>query len=516
LGFTRLRGFQDLIGSEARAVALVEERARIMAVRYNLDEIRIPMMERIDLYQRSTGETSDIVTKQMYVVKRSEESGGADEMILRPEGTPGVIRAYIESGLDKRDPYQRYFYSGPMLRYERPQKGRYRQFHQFGVEILGRADAACDAELMIMIDDLMRDLGLEVRFKINSLGHDRPDCRPLFKAALLEYGRSHFDELCVDCRARLERNPLRLLDCKIDAERVARSAPKSSEFLCEECRSHFNMVQRILSEASVLFDVEPSLVRGLDYYTRTAFEVVSSVVGRSQNALAAGGRYDGLVKELGGTAIPGVGFAIGVERTALALQTGNFKPRKEPDLALAGLGEGPNLVVMKIAHELREKNLRVEVLPSDRKPRAALTIADRMGASHAAIVGEDELTTRIVRVRDLKHGTQQEIALDQLVSHFAGSGSSSIQAFDDSNVSHAISYGAGNPMSSPIIAPASSNTAISSLSGNFINLLPPSNTFVSYLPTNMWSPPPKTSVLRPSSEGSSEPEAPKVSPDERS
>src|SRR5579863_514250 len=173
-----------------------------MARRYNLNEIRIPMMERIDLYQRSTGETSDIVTKQMYVVKRSDDEDGAEEMILRPEGTPGVVRAYVEAGLDKRDPYQRFFYSGPMLRYERPQKGRYRQFHQFGVEILGRADAACDAELMIMIDDLMRDIGVDVRFEINSLGHDRPDCRPRFKAALLEFGRSHFSELCVDCRAR--------------------------------------------------------------------------------------------------------------------------------------------------------------------------------------------------------------------------------------------------------------------------------------------------------------------------
>jgi histidyl-tRNA synthetase len=415
LALTRLRGFQDLIGPDAAAVAFVEERARVMAGRYNLREIRIPMMERIGLYQRSTGETSDIVTKQMYAVKRSEESQGEDEMILRPEGTPGVVRSYIEFGLDRRDPYQRFFYSGPMLRYEKPQKGRYRQFNQFGVEILGRSDATCDAELMIMIDDLMRDLDIRVLFKINSLGHDIPNCKPRFKEALLEYGCEHFEELCVDCRQRLKRNPIRLLDCKIDAERVARLAPKSTDFLCDECISHFNTVKRLLSEANVPFIVEPSLVRGLDYYTRTAFEVVSSAVGRSQNALAAGGRYDGLVKELGGSDIPGSGFAIGIERTALVLEREKYRARMEPDVALAGLGELANVKVMEIAHELRNEGLRVEVLPSDRKPRGALTVANRMGARLAAVIGENELSANTVRIRHLKQSVENEIKLDQIV-----------------------------------------------------------------------------------------------------
>jgi histidyl-tRNA synthetase len=418
VGLTRLRGFQDLIGAEARAVSIVEERARAMARRYNLNEIRIPLMERIDLFQRSTGETSDIVSKQMYMVKRSEEGGTADEMILRPEGTPGVVRAYIEAGLDRSDPYQRYFYSGPMLRYERPQKGRYRQFNQFGVEIFGRADAACDAELMIMIDDLLRDLGLVVRFEINSLGHDRPDCRPRFRAALLEYGRAHFAELCEDCHQRLERNPLRLLDCKIDAERVAQSAPKSLDYLCDECRKHFDAVQQFLADTKVPFEVKPSLVRGLDYYTRTAFEVVSAAVG-SQSAVAAGGRYDGLVKELGGAAVAGTGFAIGVERTALAMQAGNFKADGGPDAALVGLGEQANLAAMSIAHELRGRGLRVEVLPADRRLKAALTIASRMNAAYAVIIGEDELARRTVQLRDLKNSTQREVPRDAVVGELA-------------------------------------------------------------------------------------------------
>jgi histidyl-tRNA synthetase len=417
---TRLRGFQDLIGAEARAASIVEERARAMAHRYNLNEIRIPLMERIDLYQRSTGETSDIVSKQMYMVKRSEEGGVADEMILRPEGTPGVVRAYIEAGLDRSDPYQRYFYSGPMLRYERPQKGRYRQFNQFGVEIFGRADAACDAELMIMIDELMRDLGLAVGFEINSLGHDWPDCRPRFRAALLEYGRAHFTELCGDCHQRLERNPLRLLDCKIDAERVAQSAPKSLDYLCDECRKHFAAVQEFLTGANVPFVVKPSLVRGLDYYTRTAFEVVSTAVG-SQSAVAAGGRYDGLVKELGGAAVAGTGFAIGVERTALAMQAGNFKADAGPDAALAGIGEQASIAAMDLAHELRRRGLQVEVLPPDRRLKALLTIANRMKAAYAVIIGEDELARGTVQLRDLRSSTQQEVARDAVVDELAAS-----------------------------------------------------------------------------------------------
>ncbi|MGH7932734.1 MAG: histidine--tRNA ligase [Candidatus Binataceae bacterium] len=416
----RLRGFQDLLGADARAVSRVEECARAMAHRYNLNEIRVPMMERIDLYQRSTGETSDIVSKQMYLVQRSDESQGKEAMILRPEGTPGVVRAYIETGLDRGDPYQRFFYWGPMLRYERPQKGRYRQFHQFGVEIFGRADAACDAELMLMIDDLMRELGLAVRFEINSLGCDTPDCRPRFRAALLEYGRAHWDELCADCHQRLERNPLRLLDYKIDADRVAASAPKSLDYLCGECRAHFDTVKQILSQAKVPYVVKPSLVRGLDYYTRTAFEVVSADVG-SQSAVAAGGRYDGLVKELGGAPMAGTGFAIGIERTALALLARGYQSEGGPDVALASLGDAASLAAITLGHDLRAQNLRVEVLPADRKLKAALTIASRMGAHYAVIIGDNELSRGVVQLRDLRASVQREVSIAGLAAEITSS-----------------------------------------------------------------------------------------------
>lgn len=403
---TRLRGFQDLLGPSARAVAHVEERARAIARRYAIEEIRIPMLERLELYERSSGETSDVVQKQMYLVRRHEESDPErGEMALRPEGTPGVVRAYIEAGLDKSDPEQRFFYLGPMLRYERPQKGRYRQFHQFGVELLGRADAAADAELMFMIDDLRRELGLELSFEVNSLGDAK--CRPVYRAALLAWGRAHLDQLCEDCHQRIDRNPLRLLDCKIDA-RLAESAPKSVDFLCAECRRHFDLVRELLSGARVPFEVNPRLVRGLDYYTRTAFEVVSTAVG-AQNAVAAGGRYDGLVEALGGAAVAGTGFAIGIERIALALDAAKLGGARA-DVVIIALGEKALAPAVAITRELREQDLRVEMLSPERGLRALLRRADRLGVRLAAIIGDDEIARGVVQLRDLKTSTQSEVA----------------------------------------------------------------------------------------------------------
>ena len=295
-------------------MSLVEERARALAERYSMKEIRIPVLERTQLYLRSTGETSDIVEKQMYTFTDRDE--GETVVALRPEGTPGVVRAYIEAGLDRTDPEQRLFYSGPMFRRERPQKGRYRQFYQFGVEIFGRPDAACDAELLIMIDDLCRGLKVPFTMEINSIGDQK--CRPAFREALVQWGRAHWDELCDDCHNRIDRNPLRLLDCKIDAKLTA-SAPNSLDYLCEECRAHFDTVKELLTAANVQYAVNPRMVRGLDYYTRTAFEVMAGGLG-AQSTVVAGGRYDGLVETMGGAAVAGIGFAIGIDRMALALQ----------------------------------------------------------------------------------------------------------------------------------------------------------------------------------------------------
>jgi len=411
LGLARLRGFQDLIGPDARAVSFVEERARNVAERYSINEIRIPLLERLELYQRSSGETSDVVEKQMYAFADRDEA--QTTLALRPEGTPGVVRAYIDAGLDRSDPEQRFYYYGPMFRRERPQKGRFRQFNQFGVEIFGRADAACDAELMIMVDEFRRELGLEVEFEINSLGD--ATCRPAFRQALLEWGRAHLDQLCEDCHQRLERNPLRLLDCKNDTK-LAETAPRSSDYLCDPCHQHFGTVEELLSKANVPYVVNPRLVRGLDYYTRTTFEAVSKAVG-AQSAVVAGGRYDGLVEVLGGAAVAGTGFAIGVERIALAIEADRFKLDGAPDASIIAMGERATVTAMDLARTLRAAGLRIEMLSPERGLKALLRRADKLGAHFALIIGENELAQGVVQVRDLKNSAQQSVPQGDIASH---------------------------------------------------------------------------------------------------
>ncbi len=399
---TRLRGFQDLIGPEAAAVSRIEDRARELARRYAIDEIRVPLLEREELFKRSSGETSDIVEKQMYGFADSDEA--RTRIALRPEGTAGVVRAYIEAGLDRSDPEQRFFYSGPMFRRERPQKGRYRQHYQFGVEIFGRADPACDAELLILIDDLRRELGLTLETQINSLGCAQ--CRPAFRAALLEFGRAHLAELCEDCHGRLERNPIRLLDCKIDTK-LMESAPNSLDYLCEACRQHFETVVSLIKAGGVPHVINPRLVRGLDYYTRTTFEVISSAVG-AQSTVVAGGRYDGLVESLGGASVPGIGFAIGLDRIALALEASGGAPKPETAAAIIALGDAALPIAMLLARDMRIEKMRVEVL-GGRGLKALMRRADKIGARLAVIIGDDEVSRNVVQLRDLKASTQSEI-----------------------------------------------------------------------------------------------------------
>jgi histidyl-tRNA synthetase len=409
LDFTRLRGFQDLIGPSAEALTLIEEKARTVVRRYGFREIRVPLIEPIELYDRSTGETSDIVQKQMYKVERPPESHGRGQMVLRPEGTPGVVRAYIEAGLDRRDPEQRYYYSGVMLRYERPQKGRYRQFYQFGVETFGRADAAADAELLIMVNELGRELGLKLAFEINSIGDAQ--CRPAFRQAVLSFGLEHESEICDDCRRRLRHNPLRLLDCKTDSE-LARSAPRSVDYLCEPCARHFGQVKALAAAGGVELAENPRLVRGLDYYTRTTFEVVSLDVG-AQSAVVAGGRYDGLVEALGGASIPGTGFAVGVDRMALALEAAAPVAGEAIDAAMIAMGDAAAGKAIVLARAMRQRGLRVEMLSPERKLKALLGRADKLGARFAVIIGDNEIAKGVVVVRDLRASTQREVPEDQ-------------------------------------------------------------------------------------------------------
>ncbi len=386
-------------------MSLVEERARALAERYSMREVRIPVLERTQLYLRSTGETSDIVEKQMYTFTDRDE--GETVVAIRPEGTPGVVRAYIEAGFDRTEPEQRLFYSGAMFRRERPQKGRYRQFYQFGVEVFGRPDAACDAELLIMIDELCRGLKVPFTMDINSIGDQK--CRPAFREALVQWGRAHWDQLCDDCHNRIDRNPLRLLDCKIDAK-LTESAPNSLDYLCDECRTHFDTVKELLTAANVQYVVNPRMVRGLDYYTRTAFEVMAGGLG-AQSTVVAGGRYDGLVETMGGAAVAGIGFAIGVDRMALALQAAGLAPTAAPDAAIIAIGPAATRHAIVVARNLREANLNVEMLSPERKMKPLLARASKIGARVAVIIGDDELARGVVQVRDLKQSTQREVAV---------------------------------------------------------------------------------------------------------
>ena len=400
---TRLRGFQDWIGPSAEALSLVEKTFSSIAQRHGFHEIRIPTVERVELYARSTGDTSDIVEKQMYTFSDHDEA--ATSIALRHEGTPGVVRAYIEAGLDRGDPEQRLYYSGAMFRRERPQKGRYRQFYQFGVEVFGRADAACDAEVILMIDDFQRELGVEFRFEINSIGDAQ--CRPQFREAVYQFGKAHFEELCEDCRHRLERNPLRLLDCKIDVALVGH-APRSADYLCDPCKTHFDQVKALLRAGGVKYVENPRLVRGLDYYTRTTFEVIATGLG-SQSTVVAGGRYDGLIEALGGAAVPGIGFGCGLERVALALEAAGKLLIEKTDAAIIAMGPAAALKAVTIARTMRESGLSVEMFSPERKLKALLSRANKIGARFAVIIGENEIAKGVVVLRDLTASTQREV-----------------------------------------------------------------------------------------------------------
>jgi len=400
---TRLRGFQDWIGPSAEALSLVEKTFSSIAQRHGFREIRIPTVERVELYAHSTGDTSDIVEKQMYVFSDRDEA--ETTIALRPEGTPGVVRAYIEAGLDRSDPEQRLYYSGAMFRRERPQKGRYRQFYQFGVEVFGRADAACDAEVILMIDELQRELGVEFRFEINSIGDTQ--CRPKFREAVYQFGKAHYNELCDDCKHRLERNPLRLLDCKIDVA-LAEHAPKSADYLCDPCKTHFAQVKAVLTAGGVKYVENPRLVRGLDYYTRTTFEVIATGLG-SQSTVVAGGRYDGLIEALGGASVPGIGFGSGLERVALALEAAGKLLIEKTDAAIIAMGEAATLKAVAVARAMRESGLSVEMFSPERKLKALLSRANKIGARFAVIIGDNEIAKGVVMLRDLQSSTQREV-----------------------------------------------------------------------------------------------------------
>jgi histidyl-tRNA synthetase len=406
---TSIKGFADILPEEVGAWQRVEAAARRIFDAYNFAEIRIPIVEKTELFSRSIGETTDIVEKEMYTFEDRDET----RITLRPEGTAGVVRTYIQSEMYKVEPVRKLYYMGPMFRRERPQKGRLRQFHQIGAEALGRSDPLIDAEILLLLNDFFSSLGLaEIALQLNSLGDSI--CRPAYRERLLAFLRQRQDMLCANCRRRMERNPLRVLDCKEPGcIETTRGAPSIVDSLCVPCREHFAVVQRLLTDSGADFKLNSRMVRGLDYYSRTTFEWTTGKLG-SQSAVAAGGRYDGLVEQLGGPAIPGVGFAMGVERLTMLLKMQDNAAVNGPSLYIVWVGEKARDWAFPLAHRLRKKSIVVELEGEARSLKSQMRRADKFNAKSVLIIGDDELTRGKAVLRDMASKQQEEIGLDAI------------------------------------------------------------------------------------------------------
>jgi histidyl-tRNA synthetase len=409
-----VRGVRDILPAETPKWQRVEETARRTFQAYGYEEIRLPLFERTELFARGIGEVTDIVQKEMYTFT----DRGGDSITLRPEATASLLRAYIEHGLHVQPRPIRLYTIGPMFRYERPQAGRYRQFHQLDVEALGDDHPAVDVEVIAMLVEFFRRLGLaapRVQLEINTLGDSV--CRPRYREALVGYLRAHEDRLCDECRDRIERNPLRVLDCKKpECRPVLDAAPSLAEFLCEPCRTHFGRVRSGLDALGIDYVVAPRLVRGLDYYVRTTFELTTRELG-AQNAVAGGGRYDGLIEHLGGPKDPGVGFAVGIERVVLMLGERDASADGQRPLALLiPLGEAAQHALLPVAAALRgdREPLRVDVAHGDRRLPRELERAGKLGARYAVIVGDDELGRGEAKVKDMTTREERTVKLVQL------------------------------------------------------------------------------------------------------
>jgi histidyl-tRNA synthetase len=409
------RGTQDILPGQVEKWQAIEEKAREICNKYIYREIRTPIFEHTELFLRSVGETTDIVQKEMYTFSdRGERS-----LTLRPEGTASTVRSYVENKMfgDAGQPVKLY-YMGPMFRYERPQAGRYRQFVQFGVEALGSADPAIDAEVISLAMTLYKEMGLQkLKLVINSLGDK--DSRNAHREALLNHFKPRIGEFCSDCQNRLEKNPLRILDCKKDRDHeLMKSAPAIVDYLNDYSREYFEKLQKYLTEMNIPYEVDPNLVRGLDYYNHTAFEIMSNAEGFGAiTTLCGGGRYNGLVEELGGPETPGIGFALSIERFIAALEAEKVEMQLNDfiDCYLVSLGDAAKDYTVKLVHELRSNGLKAERDYLDRKIKAQFKAADRLQAKFVAVLGENELSNNVINLKDQATGEQKEVQLDQFI-----------------------------------------------------------------------------------------------------
>lgn len=409
------RGTKDILPEQIGNWLEVEKKIREICKNFGYEEIRTPTFEHTELFQRGIGEGTDVVDKEMYTfTDRGERS-----ITLRPENTASVVRAYLQNKLYASGNLQKFFYIGSMFRYDRPQAGRLREFHQFGVEALGEKNPALDAEIILLAWDFLKSLGLEdLKLKINTVGC--PNCRPVYRKKLQEYFSEYQAELCDDCKNRIEKNPLRILDCKVDGEKeIMQDAPNIFTCLCDDCKEHFEKVQEFLQAAKIEFELDSRLVRGLDYYTKTAFEIQFPPLG-AQSAVAGGGRYDGLVEEIGGSPTPGIGFAAGIERILIALEKQNLlkTAEKKFDAYIVSAGSEAEIFAFEILSKLRRKNISATMDFAKRSIKAQMKQAAKSGAKFALIIGEEEVKNSEVTVKNLETSEQEKISAEKIFEVF--------------------------------------------------------------------------------------------------
>lgn len=411
----RPKGTQDWYGSDMYKRTIIEEIARNLCKKYNIKEIITPAFEHTVLFQRGVGETTDVVQKEMYTFLDK----GNRSITLKPEGTAGAVRAYLENNLYAESQPIKLFYITQAFRYENPQSGRFRQHHQFGVEFFGSADPLAEIEIITLLTEFMDKLGLKgVSLYINSIGCK--SCRKTYNEALLSFLKNHEDELCGTCKERMLKNPLRVLDCKVPTcHEIMKSAPRTIDYLDEECREHFNELQSLLAEMDIPFKVDSGIVRGLDYYTKTVFEFINS----EGLTLCGGGRYDNLVNEINEKQdIPAVGFGFGIERIIKELETEGVKLADEPavDLYVGILGKETKAAAYGLVKRLRLSGLIVETDYMDRSVKAQMKYANKIGALNTVIIGTDELAVGKANIKNMDSGTQTELALDKIAEHLIG------------------------------------------------------------------------------------------------
>lgn len=410
-----IKGTNDILPSESHEWQFVEGKMLEVAGLYGFNEIRVPVFEHTEVFLRSVGDTTDVVQKEMYTF---DDKGGRS-ITLRPELTAGVVRSSIEKGLVNGALPVKVCYIGGCYRYEKPQAGRLREFHQFGVECIGAAEPNADAEVIALARQVLTSVGIEkISLEINSIGC--PECRKQYHAALKEYFSANTDKLCGTCLDRLDRNPMRILDCKSPVcSQIAAGAPVVIDYLCDDCKDHFEGVKQNLTAMGIDFKVNPHIVRGLDYYTRTVFEFVSGDIG-AQSTVCGGGRYDGLISQMGGPSVPSLGFGMGIERLMLVLKNQGIElpEAKKTDLYIAALGKNAQLKATALCAELRREGYKVETDICSRGLKAQMKFANKIGAKFSIVLGDDEIQNGKARLKDMTEGCEKEIKLNEIVEEF--------------------------------------------------------------------------------------------------